>query len=195
MSVLPGGAHDEQGHVEPLFLYALHALPPREAGEVEARIAACAACRQELETLRPIVASFASWPTDVLRPDASLWDRLARRIAVDTGTEPMPRPAARRMEPEWAEAAPGLTYKILAADTDKRRVSLLVRLAPGTDYPPHEHAGVEELHLLDGELMVDEKRLVPGDYIRGEPGTVDHRVWSETGCTCVLLTSADDVLL
>ena len=29
---------------------------------------------------------------------------------------------------------------------------MLVRLAPGTDYPPHRHAGVEELHLLDGEI-------------------------------------------
>jgi anti-sigma factor ChrR (cupin superfamily) len=74
-------------------------------------------------------------------------------------------------------------------------VSMLVRLAPGTDYPPHRHADVEELHLLHGELIVDEKTLYPGDYLRSEPGTVDHRVWSETGCTCVLLTSIDDIIL
>ena len=29
---------------------------------------------------------------------------------------------------------------------------MLVRLAPGAAYPPHRHAGVEELHLLEGEL-------------------------------------------
>jgi anti-sigma factor ChrR (cupin superfamily) len=72
---------------------------------------------------------------------------------------------------------------------------MLVRLAPGTDYPRHRHAGVEELHLLHGELMIDDKKLYPGDYNRGEADTVDHRVWSETGCTCVLLTSTKDVLL
>ena len=45
-----------------------------------------------------------------------------------------------------------------------------------------------------GELMIDDKKLYPGDYIRAEAGSVDHRVWSETGCTCVLITSTQDVL-
>jgi anti-sigma factor ChrR (cupin superfamily) len=67
-------------------------------------------------------------------------------------------------------------------------------LAPGTDYPPHTHAGVEELHLLHGELWIDERKLQPGDYNRAEPGTSDQRVWSETGCTCVLITSPRDRL-
>jgi hypothetical protein len=53
---------------------------------------------------------------------------------------------------------------------------------------------VEELHLLHGELMIGDKKLYPGDYNRAEADTVDHRVWSETGCTCVLLTSTKDVL-
>jgi quercetin dioxygenase-like cupin family protein len=187
--------HDEQGHSEPLFLYVLQALPPAEVAGVEAQIAACASCRHELETLRPVVASFVAWPTDVLRPEPSLWDRLARRIADETGTQPMQAASSRRLEPDWVEAKPGLVYKILAADTETGRVSLLVRLAPGADYPPHRHAGVEELHLLDGELWIDDKRLVPGDYNRAEPDTVDHRVWSETGCTCVLLTSSADIIL
>jgi anti-sigma factor ChrR (cupin superfamily) len=71
---------------------------------------------------------------------------------------------------------------------------MLVRLSPGVDYPPHRHAGVEELHLLDGELVIDEKKLYPGDYAWALPGTADNRVWSETGCTCVLVTSPKDVL-
>ena len=90
--------------------------------------------------------------------------------------------------------APGISCKLLATDTERDRVSMLVRLTPGTDYPPHSHAGVEELHLLDGELWIDDRKLYPGDYNRGEPGTWDKRVWSETGCTCVLLTSYFDVL-
>ena len=66
---------------------------------------------------------------------------------------------------------------------------MLVRLAPGTEYPPHRHGGVEELHLLHGELMIGDRKLYPGDYNRAEAGTVDLRVWSETGCTCILVTS------
>jgi anti-sigma factor ChrR (cupin superfamily) len=72
---------------------------------------------------------------------------------------------------------------------------MLVRLTPGTAYPPHVHAGVEELHLLHGELWIDSRKLYPGDYNRGEPGAADNRVWSETGCTCVLITSTRDTLI
>jgi DNA-directed RNA polymerase specialized sigma24 family protein len=138
--------------------------------------------------------AFVSWHTDVLRPTESLWDRLAQRIAAETGQArvlPAPQP---RAEADWEQAAPGLSYKVLAADTEKDRVSLLVRLAPGAHYPPHRHAGVEELYLLDGELWIDDKRLFPGDYNRAEAGTADQRVWSETGCACLLLTSTRDVL-
>lgn len=67
---------------------------------------------------------------------------------------------------------------------------MLVRLAPGASYPPHAHAGVEELHLLDGELWINGRKLMPGDYNCGSPGAGDDRVWSETGCTCVLVTSS-----
>jgi hypothetical protein len=49
--------------------------------------------------------------------------------------------------------------------------------------------------MLHGELIVDGEKFYPGDYRRAEAGTVDHRVWSETGCTCVPFTSFHDVLL
>jgi anti-sigma factor ChrR (cupin superfamily) len=130
----------------------------------------------------------------VLRPSASLWGPLAQRIAEETGKEPVLLPLQLPAKPEWEEVTPGISCKKLATDTEKNCVSMLVRLAPGTDYPPHRHAGVEELHLLHGELMIDDKKLYPGDYNRAEPDSVDHRVWTETGCTCVLVTSTKDVL-
>jgi len=94
----------------------------------------------------------------------------------------------------WEDVAPGISCKLLATDAKRDRVSMLVRLAPDTAYPPHSHAGVEELFLLDGELWIEDRKLHPGDYNRAEPGTADKRVWSETGCTCVLITSPSDVI-
>jgi len=132
--------------------------------------------------------------TDVLRPSPSLWDHIARRIAAEAGTQPLPREPGEWAEPEWEEVAAGISCKLLATDADRDRVSMLVRLAPGVAYPAHRHAGVEELHLLDGELWIDGRKLRPGDYNRAEPDTADERVWSETGCTCVLVTSSRDVL-
>ena len=178
--------------------YALQALPASEIAAAEAHIASCPDCRRELESLRPAVDRFVAWPTDVLRPPTALEARLALRIAEETGKAPVP-PSARPSEPAWAEpewepVAPGIECKLLATDAKRHRVSMLVRLAPGASYPAHTHAGTEELHLLDGELWIDEKKLVPGDYKYGAPGAGDERVWSETGCTCFLVTSTKDVL-
>jgi anti-sigma factor ChrR (cupin superfamily) len=131
---------------------------------------------------------------DVLSPAGSLQERLARRIAAETGTDPVLPPARQWQEPEWKEVAPGISCKLLAADEGTHVVSMLVRLQPNVEYPPHSHAAVEELHLLDGELWIDDRKLQPGDYNRAEPGSRDRRVWSETGCTCVLITSTKDVL-
>ena len=174
--------------------YAAQALAASEVAAAEAHIAACLDCRRELEGLRPVVDSFVSWPTDMLRPTRSLQARLAFRIAEETGKAPVLPAAQRWSEPAWQQVAPGIECKLLAADTERHRISMLVRLAPDASYPAHTHAGVEELHLLDGELWIDERKLFPGDYNYGAPGAGDERIWSETGCTCLLVTSTKDIL-
>ena len=181
--------------------YAAQALAASEVAAAEAHIAACPDCRRELERLRPVIESFVSWPTDVLRPPTSLQARLALRIAKETEKALPPAPLGEQAwgeptwsEPEWEEVAPGIQCKLLATDAERHRVSMLVRLAPGASYPAHTHAGPEELHLLDGELWIDECKLFPGDYNYGAPGASDERIWSETGCTCLLVTSTRDVL-
>jgi quercetin dioxygenase-like cupin family protein len=189
-----GSANHDRDYLELVFLHALRVLPSSEIPVLEAHLSDCAGCREEMEALRPIVGAFISWPADVLRPADSLWDRLASRIAAETGREPAQSVPQPRAEAQWEEAAPGLAFKLLSTDTEKDRVSMLVRLAPGVAYPPHTHGGVEELYLLNGELWIDDKKLYPGDYNRAEAGTGDQRVWSETGCTCVLLTSTRDRL-
>jgi quercetin dioxygenase-like cupin family protein len=174
--------------------YVLQVLPAGEVPAIQAHIASCPDCQREVESLRPVVDRFAAWPTDVLRPTTPLQGRLALRIAEETGKQPVLPPARQWSEPEWKEVAPGIECKLLATDTERHRVSMLVRLAPGARYPAHTHAGVEELHLLAGELWIDERKLFPGDYNYGPPGPGDEHVWSETGCTCVLVTSTKDVL-
>jgi anti-sigma factor ChrR (cupin superfamily) len=174
--------------------YVMQALAPDEAAAIETHLASCSQCQQELETLRPVVNSFAFWPTNVLRPAAPLHERLAARIAADTGAPARVPPIPDWVEPAWAEVAPGIFCKLMATDSVRHRISMLVRLQPGVEYPPHTHAGREELFLLDGELWINDRKLYPGDYNIAEAGTADQRVWSETGCTCVLITSTDDVL-
>ena len=184
--------HCEQSEL--VCAYAVEALAPRKIALAEAHVAACPECRSELASLRPLVDRFACWPIDVLRPPRALQSCLATRIAAETGTPAVPPPAAHWSEPDWQQVAPGIECKLLATDSERHRVSMLVRLAPGASYPSHTHADAEDLHLLDGELWIDERKLLPGDYNYGAPGAGDDRVWSEAGCTCLLVTSTQDVL-
>lgn len=178
--------------IDAVYDYALDTLTAAERARVEAHLQGCAVCSAELAGLQPLVAGFDAWPTDVLRPSSAVWERLAERV----GIAPADRtPSAEPWrEPEWAEAAPGIFCKLLTRNPSTEQVTMLVRLLPNTAYPPHTHAGIEELWLLDGELWIEDRLLYAGDYNRGEPGTSDARVFSETGCTCVLITSARDIL-
>jgi len=181
-------------HSETTGLFAASALPASEIAAAEAHIASCTECRQELDSLRQIIESLTAWPTDILRPRTSLQTDLAARIAAESGKPLTPPPQSEWSEPEWEQVAPGIECKLLATDAERSRVSMLVRLAPGASNPAHTHADVEELHLLDGELWIDERRLVPGDYYYAAAGSGDTCVQSEKGCTCLLMTSTKDVL-
>ena len=192
MSPILSPDHCEQSRAT--CAYAAQALAASEVAAAEAHLAACLECRSERESLRAVVDRFVAWPTDILRPTTPLQGRLALRIAEDTGKQPVLPPARQWSDPEWEQVASGIECRLFAADSDRHRVSMLVRLAPGASYPAHTHAGVEELHLLDGELWIDDRKLFPGDYYHAAPGTGDERVWSESGCTSVLVTSTRDLL-
>jgi DNA-directed RNA polymerase specialized sigma24 family protein len=160
----------------------------------QARSSATHALRMEKRTtLRRVKPFRVARSTGILCPPSSLRERLARRIAIETGSEPVVS-AQHWAEPHWEEVAPGISCKLLAVDMERDQVSMLVRLAPLVEYPPHTHAGVEELHLLYGELWINERKLFPGDYNRAAVGSSDTHVWTETGCTCVLTTSGRDVI-
>lgn len=130
--------------------------------------------------------------TEVL--SQTLWARLSQRIGQEGGPAVSSRVSNGLRDAQWREVAPGITCKLLSTDRRALLVSMLVRLAPGGEYPGHTHAGTEELHLLEGELWIDDRKLHPGDYNRAVAGTADARVWSETGCLCVLITSTLDRL-
>src|SRR5262245_23024332 len=124
----PGQNLNRCDRAELACAYALQALPASEIVAAEAHIASCPDCQRELESLRPVVNRFVSWPTDLLRPPTSLLARLAFRIAEETGKEPGLPPPPRWSEPEWEQVAPGIECKLLATDTERHRVSMLVRL-------------------------------------------------------------------
>jgi anti-sigma factor ChrR (cupin superfamily) len=188
MKTLPDESCDQTKLVE---LYALGALPSAERDALADHLKGCAICRRRHDGIARVLATFRYWPGAELSTPKNLWSRLERKLGIEPSHAEI---TVSVSDPAWEEPAPGIYCKILSKDEELNRVSMLVRLDPGVEYPPHSHAGVEVLHLLDGELWIDERKLRPGDYNRAEPGTRDKRVWSETGCTCILITSPADEL-
>lgn len=187
-------------HSDLVASYALAALGASQMQTMEAHLRACAECQQEYDSLGAVTNVLTAWRAQVLPPPAPLWGCLQERIASRTQKEPVALPAptspgpSGSLESLWKEVASGISCKLLSTDVEMDRVCMLVRLAPGVSYPPHRHASVEELYLLEGDLWIDDRKLSPGDYNRAERGTSDQRVWSPTGCMCLLITSPSDQL-
>jgi anti-sigma factor ChrR (cupin superfamily) len=79
-------------------------------------------------------------------------------------------------------------------DSARDRMTCLVRMAAGTAYPRHIHAGPEECLVLEGELRVGDEMLRAGDYQRAAPGS-HHPVQStDRGCLLLIVSSLSDEL-
>jgi anti-sigma factor ChrR (cupin superfamily) len=78
----------------------------------------------------------------------------------------------------WEERRPGVLWKMLWADGDRRAV--LVRYAAGTTIPRHRHLGDEQIFVLEGSVTDDTGTCTAGNYARRPPGCV-HTVRSLEG--------------
>ena len=65
-------------------------------------------------------------------------------------------------------------------------------MAPGTSYPGHRHAGVEECYVLEGDLRVGDLVMRAGDYQRAAIGSVHGVQSTEGGCLLLVLMSDRD---
>lgn len=62
--------------------------------------------------------------------------------------------ANRPREMTWTAAElPGVFLDVLFDDTARGYTTAMVRMTPGTYYPSHKHAGVEERYLLEGDYF------------------------------------------
>jgi len=89
----------------------------------------------------------------------------------------------------------GIEVKPLHVDAPNRRVTMLVRMAPGTSYPAHRHATSEECFVVSGEIKVGERTLHAGDYQVAAEGSLHGVQSTEKGCVLFIVSSQDDELV
>ena len=85
--------------------------------------------------------------------------------------------------------------KVLFRDLRDGMVTQLVRMAPGTSYPPNRHAEVEECYVLEGDLTLSGVEMKSGDYCRAERGSIHTEISTRGGNLIILIASDRNELL
>ena len=85
--------------------------------------------------------------------------------------------------------ATGVEYKVLRRHAERGGSTLLLRFAPGADYPAHRHPAGEEYYVLEGALDDGPRTYRAGDYLYYPPGSV-HRPVSREGCLVLVVLPA-----
>lgn len=88
---------------------------------------------------------------------------------------------------DWIPSpAGGVERKMLdRIGEEKARATSIVRYAPGTSFPEHEHPMGEEFFVLEGTFSDEHGDYPAGTYVRNPDGT-RHSPFSKDGCTILV---------
>jgi quercetin dioxygenase-like cupin family protein len=170
-------------------LYALGALPTGEADKFQQRLAAgCPVCRGVLDECRSVVDLLPLAAPEV-EPPPSIRARLMDRIGGDARPSSSAALAegvlVRADETEWKDApAPGVQYRQLHGSK-----TMLVRMAPDTWLPAHDHKLAEQCLVLEGSISSEGVTAYAGDFTFMPAGSVHSAVYSQTGALFLIAYS------
>jgi anti-sigma factor ChrR (cupin superfamily) len=209
--------HDSSRHDpdELAELYAAGALAPQELQELETRLAAGDADLQRaLRRIHPAMESLLDVGTVAVpshlresiesaviadaseryaeqrgRIDTAL-DLRGAQVDTDEAMEAGETLVIVRSEKiRWLPTGvPGVRFRTLSASRQSNRRTLLLKMDPHTALPDHDHAGVEEVCVISGELHLGDERLVAGDYFRVAPGARHPTPMTPGGCVCLVIS-------
>ncbi len=180
-------------------LYALDLLDVDERLWVEAQIAECPDLAEELASYQAVVGAMP-YTASLVPMAADLKDRLFDSLGLDpvpsSPSEPTPlHPelfSIRSDELEWKpHRVEGIEGAVLFVDSVSRMRTLMVRARGDIKYPVHQHRGVEEIYMLEGELKIEGNIYTAGDYIRSSPNSI-HSPFTVTNCMFLIRSSIDD---
>ncbi|OYT73538.1 MAG: hypothetical protein CFK52_01050 [Chloracidobacterium sp. CP2_5A] len=193
-------APDMEQPWEDLLGYALGLLGEEERRRLEMVMAQDARLRVELlEETRSLIARVLS--ATATPPPAHLRERLMSAVQSGAMSPSRPAPAgdaaeaiyysaiSRADSARWFPLQDGWLARALYQNEVDDTVLALVRAMPGMAMPPHRHLKMEEILVLEGDLVIGDETLGPGDYIRSEAGTLHAHSYTATGCLILVRRS------
>lgn len=181
--------------------YAAGALPPADAEAFEDRLRS--GDQRAIDAFERVRLASDAFLGDArpVEPTAALRARVAAiaeldppKFASQAQTDPnvtdlSQNVVIRAAGAEWSPMdVPGAYSRTLFVDRQAKRLTLLIKLDPGVVYPDHDHPGVEECLVLEGDLTLSGQTLGPSDYIRIPPGGRHGDPTTRNGCV-LLVTS------
>jgi quercetin dioxygenase-like cupin family protein len=188
-------------------LQAFDTIDESESRALEEKLKESPELENELTALEATIAAIGyTAPPIPVAPDLKnrLFQRIAELSITSTeavNSEPVaeessninpPHFIRRSHEVKWKSfGVAGISIGRLFADKEKREITSLIRLEPGSEFPLHRHGGVEEIFVLEGDLVVDGEVCCQGDYIRSFPGSI-HAPITQSGCVVLVKSSMDN---
>lgn len=181
-------------------LYAAGAMSESEREHFEERVrSGDAAAAEALREVMPVMEAMAA-SIEPIEPGAEARRAIEARLAIDvrgaaavhahTEEEQEGLFILRHGNLRWRPTGlPGVREHTLLADKKNNRRTTLLKMAPGSYIPDHDHAGIEEVLMLEGDLSIGEERLVARDYFRITPGARHGEPRTTNGCICLVFSS------
>ena len=95
----------------------------------------------------------------------------------------------------WIETGlPGIRSRVLAVDTARSLVTLLIRAEPGAVYPPHVHHGPEDCLVIRGSVVIDGQVLRPGDFHHADEDSEHGEITTTGGAEVLIVGAIEDYL-
>ena len=181
-------------------LYVSGALSQGENSWFAGHLRGCGQCQSDLESCGGALADLADAAPVAASP------QLRSRVLSQTGGQ-LPSVSSILLKENgllalrvatlpW-EKTPlaGISAKTLSVDAQRKYATSLVRMDPGTRYPSHRHAELEEAFVLEGDLTLHNVTLRAGDYCVSRSGSRHGESSTVNGCTLLVVTSQLDELV
>jgi quercetin dioxygenase-like cupin family protein len=166
---------------EQAALYALGALGPDECGKFAKRLAAgCPLCGSAYEECRVAAEALPLAAPDVA-PRPEVRKRLLERIGATVERKAAMGTLVRPGDTAWESPAPGVEVRPLLG-----KKTMLVRMAPGTYLPEHEHRHGEQCLVLEGSIRSDDMEARAGDFTFMPAGSTHPALYSDSGCLLLI---------
>lgn len=177
-------------------LHALGALSHHEARAFEEHLAeGCKVCSDEFASFDRTVGELA-----LSVREAELSDDVRARLIARVSELPSSRAvnavsgissgqlvSIHGGDGQWQEVQDGILLKSLYVDRVSGIATSLVRMTAGTALPAHQHLGVEQIYVIEGDCSVAGHTLGPGDYHRASTGSTHDTTYTVDGTLFLLI--------